>query len=54
MDVDRAVRRYLLELSPSKAPFIPGSVLDDTSFKTVDEIITAAADREQWKVMFKD
>ena len=32
MDKNRAVRRYLLELSPSKAPFIPGSLLDNTPF----------------------
>ena len=53
MDKNRAVRRYLLELSPSEAPFIPGTLLHDTPFRTVDEMITAAADREQWKAMYR-
>ena len=66
MDKSRAVRRYLLELSPSKAPFIPGSLIDSTplwitvrkkeekQFRTVEEMITADADCEQLNVMFRD
>ena len=46
MDENRAVRRFLLELSPKEAPFIPGSLLDDTEFTDVEEIIRAAEARE--------
>ena len=45
LEPDRAVRRFLLELSPNSAPFIPGSLLDDTDYRTVEEMIEAAEDR---------
>ena len=50
---NRAVRRYLLELSPNEALFIPGSLLADTRFSTVDEMINVANDREQWKATWR-
>ena len=31
-DVEQAVRRYLLELSPTESPFTPGSHFADTNF----------------------
>ena len=49
MSEDRAVRRYLLELSPNNAPFIKGTLLDDTDFDSVQEMVSCAVDREQWK-----
>ena len=49
MEEDRALRRFLLELSPSEKPFIPGSLLADTSYDTVEEIVNAAADRDTWR-----
>ena len=49
MQEHRAVRRYLLELSPSIAPFKEGTLLADTSFKSVQEMIRYAEDRVQWK-----
>ena len=49
LEEHRAVRRYLLDLSPVEAPFIHGSLLDDTQFQTVQEAIEAASDREHWK-----
>ena len=45
MDPDRMVRRFLLELSPASAPFIPGSLLDDTAFRTVHQMIEAESNR---------
>ena len=46
---DHPVRRYLLELSPHQRPFIDGSLLADTTFENVDDMIAAAADRAKWK-----
>ena len=40
LEPDRAVRRFLLELSPNSTPFIPGSLLDDTEYRSIDEMIT--------------
>ena len=53
MDEDRAVHRILLKLSPEAAPYVPGSLLDDTSYETVHEMKVVAADREQWKAAWK-
>ena len=46
MEENRAVRRFLLELSPNDAPFIPGSLLDDIELANVQDIIQAATNRE--------
>ena len=54
LDKERSVRRYLLELSPREAPFIAGSLLSDTRFETVDDMIEAAANREQWQQTWTD
>ena len=48
MEPDRMIRRYLLELNPSAAPFIPGCLLADTDFETVAEMTVAAQDRAMW------
>ena len=48
MPPDRMVRRFLLELNPDSAPFIPGSLLDDTNYTTVAEMIEAASHRDSW------
>ena len=48
MDENRAVRQFLLELSPREAPFIPGSLLDDTEYNNVEDMIMAASDRNLW------
>ena len=49
MNEKRAVRRYLLELSPNEAPLISGLLLADSRFGIVDEMINVANDLEQWK-----
>ena len=49
LDDDRAVRRYLLELSPQESPFIPGSLLADTEFDNVVDMAQVAINRDQWK-----
>ena len=41
--------RYIDQLQPSEAPFTKGSLLDDTNFSSVGEMIEAASDREQWR-----
>ena len=47
MDQDRTLKRLLLlELSPEEAPFAQGSLLGETPFQTVAEMLEAAADRE--------
>ena len=48
LDPERGVRRYLLELNPETTPFVPGSLLADTSFETVEDMIEAAQDRLEW------
>ena len=53
MDDSRAVRRYLLELSPREAPYVPGSLLDDTRYDSVGEMIEAANNRHQWQADWK-
>ena len=54
LDEDRAVRRYLLELSPRTKPFKEGTLLADTSFNSVTEMVECAADKIRWKKTFKD
>ena len=45
MDEDRALRKYLIELSPKEKSFFEGSLFDDTNYRTIEEIIEAARDR---------
>jgi len=49
MDEDRALRKFLLHLQPDQAPFVPGSLLDDTNFSSLDEAIEAAQGRATWR-----
>ena len=49
MDQDRTLKRFLLEFSPEEAPFAKGSLLGETSFQTVAEMLEAVADREYWR-----
>ena len=49
MDENRALRKYLLELQPSEPPFTEGSLLEDTNFSSLAEMIEAASDRDQWR-----
>jgi hypothetical protein len=49
MDEDRALRKFLLHLQPDQAPFVPGSLLDDTNFSSLDEAIQAAQGRATWR-----
>ena len=54
LDEQRALRRYLLELSPTEAPFIPGSLLAVPEFDNINDMIAAANDRLGWKKMRRD
>ena len=50
MDPERMVRRFVLELNPPTAPFVPGSLLADTEYQSVREMIEAAEDRALWSM----
>ena len=39
MDDNRAVRRFMLELSPPEVPCVPVSLLDDINFESVEDAI---------------
>ena len=54
LDEDRAVRRYLLELSPQTKPFKEGTLLADASFNSVTKMVECASDKIRWKKTFKD
>ena len=45
MDPNRALHRFLIELSPAEAPYTEGSLLSDFQFQAMDEMIAAASDR---------
>jgi len=49
LDDDRALKRFLLELSPEETPFAEGSLLGETPYHTVEEMLDAAADRIHWR-----
>ena len=53
LEDSRIVRRFLLELSPDREPFIPGTLLADTPYRNIDEICEVAADRERWKAAWR-
>ena len=46
MDDSRMVRRFVLELSPSEAPFIDGSLLDESGYANTRDMISAAKNRD--------
>ena len=50
MEQHRTLRRFLLELSPGEAPFADGSLLADTTFRSQDEMVEAAQDRDKWRM----
>ena len=45
-DEGRSVRRFLLELSPQQEPFILGSLLDNTGYENVADMVEAARNRD--------
>ena len=49
LENDRTLKRILLDLSPNEAPFAEGSLLGETPFQTVEEMLEAAADRRNWR-----
>ena len=49
LDENRTLRKYLIELSPKEKPYVEGSLFDDTSYRTVDEIVIAAQNRSKWR-----
>ena len=40
------VRRFVLELSPIEAPFIDGSLLDESGYANTRDMISAAKNRD--------
>ena len=53
MEEDQPVRKFLLGTSPDRSPYIPGSLLDDTDFDTIDEMVIVANDRKRWKKLYR-
>ena len=53
MHPDRALRRFLLELSPNQAPFKQGSLLSEAPFHSINEMVQAAEDRDNWRHLCK-
>ena len=53
LDENKPVRQYLLELSPKQAPYVKGTLLDDTKYRTVEEMIKVASNRNKWKAAWK-
>ena len=49
LDDDRALKRFLLELSPEETPFAEGSLLGEAPYHTVEEMLDAAADHIHWR-----
>ena len=45
-DESRMVRRFLLELSPDREPFLAGSLLEEAGFENTVDAIEAAVNRE--------
>ena len=54
MDQNRALRRFAIELSADTAPFKQGSLMSETPFQDVAEMIEAAEDRDHWRNMRRD
>ena len=50
---DRILCRVLLELSPRRCPFIPGSLLDDTDYDDVESMTRLAMKKDGWKRSFR-
>ena len=51
MDPNRALRCFVIELSPESAPYEQGSLMSETPFQNVAEMIQAAEDRKNWRSM---
>ena len=49
MDSNRSLKRFLIELNPSEAPFRAGSLLSESNFQDIDSAIEAAENRLQWR-----
>ena len=49
LDQHRALKKFLIQLSPKEQPFLEGSLFADTTFRTIDEMLEAAANRKLWK-----
>ena len=53
LENDRTLKRILLDLSPNEASFADGSLLGETPFHTVEEMLEAAADHTNWRELKK-
>ena len=49
MDSNRSLKRFLIELNPSEAPFRAGSLLSESNFQDIDSAIEAAENRSEWR-----
>ena len=53
LDIEQAMRRYILEFSQTERPFTPGSLFADTKFRDVETMIQVANDRNLWRKLTK-
>ena len=49
MDSNRSLKRFLIKLNPSEAPFRAGSLLSESNFQDIDSAIEAAENRSEWR-----
>ena len=49
LDQHRALKKFLIELSPKEQPFLEGSLFANTKFRTIDEMLEAATNRKLWR-----
>ena len=48
----RALKQYIFQLSTNDTQFVPGFLLDGTSFRNSEEIVAAATDRNHWRRVY--
>ena len=48
LDDHRALKQFVITLSPA-FPYQDGSLLSDTTFRNVGEMLAAASDRKAWR-----
>ena len=49
LDDRRALKRFFVKLSPAVQPYPEGSLLAQSSFRSMDETMEAARDRKRWR-----
>ena len=53
LDPNRALRKFVIDLAPDKAPFIEGSLRADSHFRTKEDLLNAANNPVEWQRLAK-